>query len=234
MIKNFFFLAFLCVLVSCQKESVELNSDEPISSKTMKTTSSGYGDLPVDVRDIIANGVDDHFGCEINNNKEALGGGLFGGSSSLGTYAYPYTINATPIRLLKSSLPCQPGIPYFIVSYLDKEGDSKGSEYSATFLLVSNPSYADQVRVVDIDWELNGQSETVPVQSFTINGIQIGESNSVACNVFSTANNVAVYSQEMTFDFELSIDLGVGVVIEFGSGYSYACTNTGITPIIAP
>jgi len=53
----------------------------------------------------------------------------------------------------------------------------------------------------------------------------------VACEVFSTDNKVSVYSQEMTFDFEISINPSV---IEYASGYSYACTNTGLAPIIAP
>jgi len=240
MIKNFLFLAFICVLVSCEKEAVQPNSNDFVSTKTLKAGSSDYGDLPSELKDIVATGGASHSECDINESKQQLGLGQLGlvqlgGQSLLGTYAYFYAYNTSVIKLLDSSLPCQPNIPYFIFSYVEQDEVENSNEYSATFLLVSNPSYFDEVKVVDINWALNGQNNPVPVQSFTVDGLQIGESSSVACKVFATSNNLAVYAQEMEFDFGISIDPMVGsVVIEFESGYSYACTNTGLTPIIAP
>jgi len=38
----------------------------------------------------------------------------------------------------------------------------------------------------------------------------------------------------MTFDFEILLDVDAGSVVEYGSGSSYACTNTGLAQIIAP
>jgi len=70
-----------------------------------------------------------------------------------------------------SSLPCQPNIPYFLFSFIcqDDEGDIRfTNKYSATFFLVLNPSYDSEVEVVDINWELNGQNDPAPIQSFTI------------------------------------------------------------------
>jgi len=231
MIKNFFFLAFICFLASCQKDAVQLHSNEFISSDKL-INSSDYEDFSFEVRDMIANGGEGHFGCEISNNRQSKNG-----AGSLGTYAYPLTSDMRPIFLLHSSLPCQPNIPYFLFNYVRKQrgGIKASNKYSATFFLVVNPNYYSAVKVVDINWDLNGQNNPVPVQSFTINNLQIGESNSVTCQVFSTDNKSSVYSQEMTFDFEVLIDLGLGgTVIEYGSGYSYACTNTGLSPIIAP
>jgi len=202
MIKIFFFFAFICVLVSCQKDTDQLNSKEFVSSSTMKIDPSGYGDLPLDVIDFIAKGGADHVGCEVSNDRQAFDGGQFDigpldVSPTLGTYAYPYSFSINPVELLNSSLPCQPIVPYFIIGYIDKQTGVKNSDgHSATFLLVLNPNYFDPVQVVDVNWELNGQYDSVPVQSFTISGLQIGESSSVACRVFSTDDNVTVYSQD--------------------------------------
>lgn len=228
MIKNLFFIAFICALVGCQKNSVQLVGNELVSSDEL-TNSSSYGDLPSEIKEIIANGIDEHFACEISDNRPSKNGG------SLGTYAYPLTSDMSPIMLLHSSLPCQPNIPYFIFSHLKKQSLVKHSKaYSATFFLLLNPNYSSNVKVVDINWQLNGQNDSVPVQSFTINNLQIGESNSVVCQVFSTDNKSTVYSQKMMFDFEILLSLQTGAAIEYVSGYSYACTNTGPSPIIAP
>lgn len=215
MIKKMFFFAFICVLAGCQKDTVRFDSNELVSS---------YGYFPSDVNDMIANG-GGHLGCETSSNIE-----FKNRDGALGKYEYPLTPDMTPLFLLHSSLPCQPNIPYFLFNFVHPE-DGK---YAATFFLVANPNYSSQVKVFDIDWTLNGQNNPVPLKTFTIHDLQIGESNSVTCKVFATDNKVAVYSQEMTFDFEVLLDLKTGVVIEYGSGYSYACTNTGLTPIIAP
>lgn len=229
MLKKIFFFAFVCTIVGCQKVSVELNNNEIVSSDKL-TSSSDYGDLPSEAIELITNGVEKHVGCEADNNRQ------FKNTSGLGTYAYPLTDDMKPIFLLHSALPCQPNIPYFLNSFVSKRGSIKLiNGYSATFYLVKNPSYNSSVKVVDIDWDLNGQNNSIPVQSFTINNILIGQSNTVTCEVFSTDNKSSVYAQEMTFDFQISIDpILNSTVIEFGSGYSYACTNTGLTPIIAP
>jgi len=249
MIKKIFFLAFICALVGCQKEIVQLDYKELISSNKSNSSDSyklsdtpDFKDLPAEVKDIITNGGVGHFGCENIYNKPSADGSsslditsFFGSStSSLGTYAYPYTLSMSPIKLYNSSLPCQPNTPYFIFSYLDSEGEGKNTKYSVAFHLVINPIYFNPVNVVDISWELNGLNNPGPVNIFTINDLHIGDSYSVACKVFSTENNTAVYSQEMPFDFEISIEPGTGPIIEFVSGYSYACTNTGIFPIVAP
>jgi len=235
MLKNFLFLALVCALVGCQKDSVQINNNESAPSYK-KAGSNDYQNLPQEVRDIIANGGAGHnISCEISNDKKAaVNSGFFGGASALGAYAYPYSLGMSPIKLFASSLPCQPSIPYFIFSNLESEGDGKGSTYSANFHLVLNPSYFNSVKIVDIEWELNGQNILDPNQIFTLNDLQIGESNSVSCRVFSTENNITVYSQEMSFDFEILIDIDSGAVIEFASGATYACTNTGIFPIVAP
>jgi len=238
MIKKIFFLAFICAVVSsCSKQTdtVQLNSNESVSSYKL-SSASVKGDLPTEVRDIIINGGDGHFDCDISNNRAVLGGGSSSGGSALGTYAYPFILNMNPIKLYNSSLPCQPGIPYFIFGNVDAQGQGKNSdEISATFRLVLNPSYFDPVKVVDVNWELNGQNDPAPVSSFTINDLQIGQSNSVTCEVFSTDNYATVYSQEMTFDFEILIDPQVGsAVIEYASGYTYSCASGGTFPIIAP
>jgi len=228
MLKNFFLLAFICALVSCSKDSVQPNSNELVSADKV-TDSSDYVDLPLEVRDIIANGVEGHMGCEISDNKSSKNGG------SLGSYAYPLTSEMSSIFLLNSSLPCQPNIPYFIYNFLHKPGFIKNAAgYSATFYLVVNPNFSSNVKVLDVDWGLNGQNDPVPVKSFTVNNLQIGQSNSVSCEVFATDNKSTVYSQEMTFDFEVLLEIGTGAVVQYGSGYSYACTNTGLSPIIAP
>gem|GEM_PF-5316936 len=156
------------------------------------------------------------------------------GSSSLGAYAYPFSFSMSSVKLYSSSLPCQPSIPYFIFSHLEEGGDDKASEYTATFRLVLNPSFFDAVKVVDVEWDFNGQTDPLSLQSITIDELQAGNSNAVSCRVYSTDNNVSVYSQEMTFDFNLLIDAVDGASIEFESGSQYACTNTGIFPIVAP
>lgn len=244
MIKNVFFLAFICVLVSCQKDTFQLNSKDQLNSKELVTSyklsgPSDQRDLPSEVRDIIANGGAGHFGCEITNNRESseveFGGGVIVEEGSiLGTSAYPYTLDMRPIKLFNSSLPCQPGIPYFIFGYID-DGDIFSDDYSIDFRLVLNPNYFDNVKVVDINWELNGQSDSLPLGSFTIDDLQIGEFKSVTCRVFSTDDNVTVYSQEMELDFEISLNLDGGdPIIEYFSEYTFACPSGGTFPIIAP
>ncbi len=178
---------------------------------------------------MIAHLGDRHLGCEMSNDRQLKNG------EGLGTYAYPLTSDMNPLFLPTSSLPCQPGIPYFIFSRINRQnGMFLSNNYSATFFLVANPSYNSEVDVLDIDWGLNGQNDEVSIRRFTVNNIQIGESNLVTCKVFSTDDEVSVYLQEMKFDFEISLSLGTGLVIEYGSGSSYACTNTGLTPIVAP
>lgn len=226
MIKKIFILAFICTLIiGCKKDTVQLGDEELASSKL--SASSYHEDLPSEVRDIIANGGVGHFGCENTNRLQGLDGG------SLGAYAYPYTWSMRPLSLLNSSLPCQPNIPYFIFSHINSKHAGK-SDHSVTFRLVLNPSYFASVKVFGIDWELNGQNEPTPFISFTVDDLEVGESNSVTCRVFSTGNSVAVYSQEMTFDFNISVAVGTGAFVDFESGSTYACTNTGIFPIIAP
>lgn len=221
-----FFLAFVCVLAGCQKDAVQTNSNEFVSSDKLIDTPYGY--FPSEVNDMIANGGDGHFGCAISNHTESKSKG-----GTLGKYAYPLTPDMNPLILLRSSLPCQPNIPYFLFNFV-KEDINVSGRYSATFFLVLNPTFNSKVRVVDIDWELNGQNDPAPVKSFTINNLQMGESNSVTCKVFSTDNKSSVYSQEMTFDFKVLLDINAGTSIRYGSGYSYACTNLGLTQIIAP
>jgi len=234
MIKKFFFLAFICALIGCQKDSVQPNTKKLVSSYNKLSNSSNQKDLPVEVRDIIANGGVGHFGCEVSNNKESLGG--TDGGSLLGAYAYPYTANMSPVKLYNSSLPCQPSIPYFIFSYIDPESNNIFSGgYSITFHLVLNPNYFNTVKVVDVNWELIGQNDLVSSNNFTIDGLQIGESKSLTCKVFSTDNDVTVYSQEMELDFEILLNLGGGEpVIEYSSEYTFACPSGGTFPIIAP
>ncbi len=222
MIKKIFFVAFICALMGCQKDTVQFDSNEAAS--TYKQSS--YENLPSEVRNILINGGAGHFGCESSNRVP-----LVLNSGVLGTYAYPYTSNLSPIKLYKSSIPCRPNIPYFIFGHA--EGGSKGLN-SVTFHLALNPSYSGPVQVFDINWELKGENTSVPFKSFTIDDLQINESRSLTCRVFSTDNNLSVYSQEMTFDFKLLIALGSDPVVEFESGYTYACMNNGIFPIVAP
>jgi len=109
MFKNFFFLALICVLVSCQKNAVQLISNELISSNTSSTDLPDQEDLPSEVKDIIINGGVGHFGCEVSKVAALDGGGVLG--SSLGAFAYPYTSDMTPVKLYNSWLPCRPDIP---------------------------------------------------------------------------------------------------------------------------
>jgi len=161
-----FFLAFVCVLAGCQEDTVEFNSNELVSSDKL-TYSSNYGDFPAEVNDMIANGGAGHFGCKASDK----------------------------MFLLHSSLPCQPNIPYFLFSFVNQQGATRfATDYSATFFLVVNPNYNSHVKVVDINWDLNGENDPVPVKSFTINNLQMGESNSVTCEVFSTDNKSSTLS----------------------------------------
>ena len=211
MIKKLFFIAFICALTSCQQETVQFDTQQATSHEL--SASSDYEDLPSKVRDIIANGGVGHFGCQTTSKKGVKGGG------ELGNYAYPYTSDIRPIRLYASSLPCQSNIPYFIFSNIDG--------VSTTFRLVLNPSYFDPINVVDVNWELNGEDNPSAVQTLTINDLKMGESSSVTCTVFSSDNNLSVYSQEMTFDFQISRNLEAGLVAEFTSGYTYTCSRGG-------
>jgi len=153
----------------------------------------------------------------------------------LGTSAYPYASNMSLIKLLNSSLPCQPSIPYFIYGSVDDQGGDIFSDgYSVTFRLILNPSYNSLVKVVDVNWELNGQNQA-SVGSLTIDDLRVGQSNSVTCRVFSTDNNVTVYSQEMELDFRMLLNLGGGnPSIEYLSEYTFPCVSGGTNPIIAP
>jgi len=108
MIKKLFFLAFICVLVGCQKDSVQININELVSSDKL-TNPSDYGDFPSEVNEFIVNGGAGHLGCEISNRQFKT----VGTAGGLGTFAYPLTSDMTALFLLNSSLPCQPNIPYF-------------------------------------------------------------------------------------------------------------------------
>lgn len=234
MIKKIFFLAFICALVSCQKEAVQLDGKE-LSTSYKLSSSSDFKNLPAEVQDIISNGGAGHFSCEATTGRKPANLTVFGsGSSSLGAYAYPFSFSMNPVKLFNSSLPCQPGIPYFIFSHIEGGGEGKVTEYTTTFRLVLNPSFFDSVKVVDVEWDLNGQTDPLSLQSLTIDELQAGNSNTVSCRVYSTDNNISVYSQEMTFDFNVLIDVVDGATINFESGSQYACTNTGIFPIVAP
>jgi len=233
MIKKFFFVALICALVGCQKETVKVNNKKVVSSFKL-SKSLDQKDLPLEVRDVIANGGDGHFDCEISTNRESVQAGLLGGGSIFGSYAYPYTLNLRPIKLFNSSLPCQPNIPYFVFGYIDEGGGTFPGEYSITFHLVLNPSYNNAVKIFDVNWGLNGQNDSDPVGSFTIDNLQIGQSNSVICEIFSTDNDIAVYSKELPLDFEISLNPGGDLVIEYSSDYTFACASGGTFPIIAP
>lgn len=224
MIKKFFIFVFVCTLIGCQKDAVQLDNIEVASSEMLVT--SDYENLSSGVRDIIINGGSGHLECETSN--KVLDG------ESLGSYAYPYTSDMTPLQLYKSSLPCQPSIPYFLFGYVSSNQNAGKTEHSINYRLVSNPSYFDSVDVVDVRWKVDGQNDPVAVRGLKMNDLKVGESHSITCRVFSTDDNLSVYRQQMTFDFEVSIDIETGPFIEYGSGSTYACTNTGIFPIIAP
>ena len=234
MFKKITALVLICALVSCSKETTHLNNSDIVSAN-QQTGSLDLAGVPSEVKDIIANGGVGHLGCEIlHSNKK----GDLTLTGDLGTYEYPYTSDLGFIILESSSLPCRPNIPYFIFGVAKRKvgfGNQNRNQYSATFYLVENPSYFDDIKVVDIDWSLNGQAETLlPFQSFRVNNLEAGESTSLACRVFATDDDATVYSQEMTFDFDVKLIDRNSPEIEFRSGYVYACASTGIFPIVAP
>ncbi len=230
MFKKIFALVLICVLVSCQKETVQLNNTDLVSSN-VETYSTDLGDLPPEVRDIINNYSARHASCEanaINSNKRSSLSG------ALGTAAYPYTSDLRNVMVPNSALPCRPDIPYFLLGVTKPKTDDKGEdEYSATFYLVKNPNYFDNINIVDVDWSSNGDVGFSPVQRHKINNIKIGDVLSVSCEIFATNNTSMVYSQDLTFEFDITTHINTPV-IQFSTGYTYACTNTGLSPIIAP
>lgn len=227
MFKKIITLFCVCALAGCSKDSIhQLDAEDHASYVVLD--SPDFEESVALNQDGSLNGVFAHTSACVSSSKIPV---ILGGA--LGTYAYPYEPSMTPMKLFRSSLPCQPNIPYFIYSHMNSEGNSK-TGHSVTYRLTLNPFFFNDVKVVDVEWEFNGKTQSSLPRQLIVDNLKANQTNSVICRVFATSDNAAVYSQELEFDFKVLLDLLNGSYVNYESGYSYACTNTGLAPIIAP